>query len=219
MSPLDQAGSMASTQDADLLAHLTRDARGTFCELPKGYVFRSGQPLLKVAYLVRGALRITVTDDAGKTSFVADAHAGDFVGLSSLYPGTAHLTHMARALVHSELVELEAASFRVSMAANHTISMAAMEQLGRDLKAAEARVHEQVNLTVNERIEIALRRLALQPTAEQTPQGYLIRVSQRELGEIVGCTREMATRSINELVAAGTVIRKRGRNRALILAR
>jgi CRP/FNR family cyclic AMP-dependent transcriptional regulator len=63
-----------------------------------------------------------------------------------------------------------------------------------------------VHLGAAERVLYVIRDLSRMSGVEQTEQGALVAVTKKELGNMAGCSRETASRSLQELEADGSII-------------
>lgn len=64
-------------------------------------------------------------------------------------------------------------------------------------------INEMVNLDARERVRTNLNRLCHDDSAVRATNGIEVRISRCDLGKVVGCSREVAGRVVNELISAG----------------
>ncbi len=81
-----------------------------------------------------------------------------------------------------------------------------LAQWGRRQRRLEIKVHDLARADVAQRVERALRHLARLPNAAPHPGGMQVRITRQELGQFVGCSREMAGRVLKSLQQSGALM-------------
>ncbi len=84
--------------------------------------------------------------------------------------------------------------------------------LGRRLREANERLTRQSFQTVQSRVAIVLIDLIAQARAEGAPDGdVLLRITQADIAQLAGSSRESASRFLETLRRAGVITQGRGR--------
>ncbi len=81
-----------------------------------------------------------------------------------------------------------------------------LAQWGRRQRRLEIKVHDLARADVAQRVERALHHLARLPNAVSHPGGTQVRITRQELGQFVGCSREMAGRVLKSLQQSGALM-------------
>jgi CRP/FNR family transcriptional regulator, cyclic AMP receptor protein len=177
---------------------------------PKGIrVFHEGDHS-DACYIVRsGDLRVTREHPDGRAIALATLHPGDFFGELAMLDGEARSASV-EAITDCELLALPAADVRNLLQGSAEITVKLVIALTRRLREANERISRQSFQTVPSRVAGVLSQLI----AEEAPErrdGVTIRMTQADLAQLAGTSRESVSRFLAVLERAGVVRCGRGR--------
>jgi len=162
-------------------------------------------------YLVRsGDLRVTREHPDGRAIALATLGPGDLFGELAMLDGEARSASVDT-LSDSELLALPAADFRRLLADHPEISVKLVAALTRRLRETNERVARQSFQTVPSRVAGVLTQLIAEETAPEGRQGVTIRMTQADLAQLAGTSRESVSRFLATLERARVVRVGRGR--------
>ncbi len=162
-------------------------------------------------YVVRsGDLRVTREHSDGRAIALATLGAGDFFGELAMLDGQARSASV-ETLSDAELVALPASDFRRLLAERPEISLKLIGALTRRLRETNERVARQSFQTVPSRVAGVLTRLIAEESAPDARHGATIRMTQSDLAQLAGTSRESVSRFLATLERAGVVRVGRGR--------
>jgi CRP-like cAMP-binding protein len=199
-----------------LFAELSRDELRRIADVaiprsfPKGVrVFHEGDTS-DACYIVRdGDLRVTREHSDGRAIALATLGPGDFFGeLAMLDGGTRSAS--VEAITDCELLGLPASDVRRVIAAHGDIAAKLIVAITRRLRETNERVARQSFQTVPSRVAGVLSQLIAE---EMTPEsaGITVRMTQADLAQLAGTSRESVSRFLATLERAGVVSVGRGR--------
>ncbi len=162
-------------------------------------------------YLVRrGDLRVTREHPDGRAIALATLGPGDIFGELAMLDGEARSASV-ETLADSELLALPAADVRRLLADHPGISVKLIAALTRRLRETNERVARQSFQTVPSRVAGVLTQLIAEEAASPGRQGITIRMTQADLAQLAGTSRESVSRFLATLERAGVVRVGRGR--------
>jgi CRP/FNR family transcriptional regulator len=162
-------------------------------------------------YLVRsGDLRVTREHPDGRAIALATLGPGDLFGELAMLDGEARSASV-ETLSDSELVALPAADFRRLLADHPEISVKLVAALTRRLRETNERVARQSFQTVPSRVAGVLTQLIAEETAAEGRHGVTVRMTQADLAQLAGTSRESVSRFLATLERAHVVRVGRGR--------
>jgi CRP-like cAMP-binding protein len=162
-------------------------------------------------YLVRtGDLRVTREHSDGRAIALATLGPGDIFGELAMLDGQARSASV-ETLSDSELLALTAADFRRLLAEHSEISVKLIIALTRRLRETNERVARQSFQTVPSRVAGVLTQLTAEEAAAEGRTGVTIRMTQADLAQLAGTSRESVSRFLATLERAGVVRVGRGR--------
>lgn len=171
-------------------------------------ILREGDVPTSLFWLASGEAAVRLPNWRGHDVILGYFGEGDFFGEMGMLrlPGTR--TAMVRATRESLVLEIGYPTFRRIAGEEDSLWLALVGQLGDRLRDANRRLIDTGLLRVPERILEVLHKLAAQPTAEAVAGGHRVRISRQELAQLVGCTREVVSRAVNQLEAGGKLSRQ-----------
>jgi len=160
-------------------------------------------------YVVRsGSCRVTRQHTDGRAITLASFGPGDFFGELAMLDGEVR-SATAEAIEDLELLALPATDMRALMRRNVEIPAKLVVALTRRLRAANDRIARQSFQTVPSRVAGVLIRLT-RDEANGHP-GATIRMTQADLAQLAGTSRESVSRFLATLERAGVLQVGRGR--------
>jgi CRP/FNR family transcriptional regulator, cyclic AMP receptor protein len=162
-------------------------------------------------YLVRtGDLRVTREHPDGRAIALATLGPGDIFGELAMLDGEARSASV-ETLTDAELLALPAADVRRLLADHPEISVKLIAALTRRLRETNERVARQSFQTVPSRVAGVLTQLIAEESAPAGRHGITIRMTQADLAQLAGTSRESVSRFLATLERAGVVQVGRGR--------
>jgi CRP/FNR family transcriptional regulator, cyclic AMP receptor protein len=162
-------------------------------------------------FVVRsGDLRVTREHSDGRAIALATFGPGDIFGELAMLDGEARSASV-ETLTESELLALPASDVRRLLADHPKISVKLIAALTRRLRETNERVARQSFQTVPSRVAGVLTQLVAEETASEGRQGVTVRMTQADLAQLAGTSRESVSRFLATLERAGVVMVGRGR--------
>jgi CRP-like cAMP-binding protein len=178
---------------------------------PKGVrVFHEGDHS-DACYIVRtGDLRVTREHSDGRAIALATLGPGDIFGeLAMLDGGTRSAS--VETLTDAELLALPASDVRRVIAAHGDIAAKLIVAITRRLRETNERVARQSFQTVPSRVAGVLNQLIAEEAIPEERRGITVRMTQADLAQLAGTSRESVSRFLATLERAGVVSVGRGR--------
>jgi CRP/FNR family transcriptional regulator len=178
---------------------------------PKGVrVFHEGDHS-DACYIVRsGDLRVTREHPDGRAIALATLGPGDIFGELAMLDGEARSASV-EALSDCELLALPATDVRRLLQATAEITVKLVVALTRRLREANERIARQSFQTVPSRVAGVLSQLIAEEAPREARDGVTIRMTQADLAQLAGTSRESVSRFLAVLERAGVVQVGRGR--------
>jgi CRP/FNR family transcriptional regulator len=178
---------------------------------PRGVrVFHEGDSS-DACYIVRsGDLRVTREHSDGRAIALATLGPGDIFGELAMFDGGLRSASV-ETLDDSELLALPAADLKRLLAEHPEISVKLITALVRRLRETNERVARQSFQTVPSRVAGVLSRLIAEESWPEGRDGITVRMTQADLAQLAGTSRESVSRFLATLERAGVVRVGRGR--------
>jgi CRP/FNR family cyclic AMP-dependent transcriptional regulator len=178
---------------------------------PRGVrVFHEGDRS-DVCYIVRaGDLRVTREHPDGRAIALATLGPGDIFGELAMLDGEARSASV-ETLSECELLALPAGDVRRMLQSSSEITVKLVVALTRRLREANERIARQSFQTVPSRVAGVLSQLIAEETPLEGRNGITIRMTQADLAQLAGTSRESVSRFLAVLERAGVVEVGRGR--------
>ena len=175
--------------------------------LQKGQLlFGQGEPGDAVYLVAAGSIAIVLTTADGRELVINEMRAGDFFGELALFPGQTH-TAGAVAVAASLVLCLPCAAFLAELDSQPSLMRRLLDTFAQRLRASSERESALAFMTAPAR----LARLLLQNVATDGVTGPLVTISQEELAQRVGVTRQTVAKVLGGWRRAGWIITGRGR--------
>jgi CRP-like cAMP-binding protein/formamidopyrimidine-DNA glycosylase len=178
---------------------------------PKGVrVFHEGDTS-DACYIVReGDLRVTREHSDGRAIALATLGRGDIFGELAMLDGGSRSASV-ETLTDSELLALPASDVRRVIATHGDIAAKLIVALTRRLRETNERVARQSFQTVPSRVAGVLNQLIAEEAIPEDREGITVRMTQADLAQLAGTSRESVSRFLATLERAGVVQVGRGR--------
>lgn len=193
-----------------VLHHLAERVR--FCEWPRGAtILRKGDPGDAMMIVVLGRVKITSVTDSGRETVLNIIEPGESFGEMSLLDGEPRCAD-AVATEATKAIVLGRKPFQEALAADRTFGIQLIADLCRRLRKTTAIVEDTLFLDPPTRLARRVRNL-VQDNGTQRDDGMWVLkgISQQELADAVGLTRESVNKLLNHWQNDGLVsIERRG---------
>ena len=178
---------------------------------PKGVrVFHEGDDS-DACYVVRsGDLRVTREHSDGRAIALATLSSGDFFGELAMLDGGARSASV-ETLSDAELLALPAMDMRRVISQHGDIAAKLIVALTRRLRETNERVARQSFQSVPSRVAGVLNQLVAEESIPEDRDGITVRMTQADLAQLAGTSRESVSRFLATLERAGVVAVGRGR--------
>jgi CRP/FNR family transcriptional regulator, cyclic AMP receptor protein len=213
----DREANVGLLQRVPLFSELSRDDLEQISRVavarnyPRGVrVFHEGDRS-NACYIVRsGDLRVTREHPDGRAIALATLGPGDIFGELAMLDGEARSASV-EALSECELLALPAGDVRRMLQSSSEITVKLVVALTRRLREANERIARQSFQTVPSRVAGVLSQLIAEETPLERGDGITIRMTQADLAQLAGTSRESVSRFLAVLERAGVVHVGRGR--------
>jgi CRP/FNR family transcriptional regulator len=213
----DREPNVALLQRVPLFNELSREEleRISRVAVPRSYpkgvrVFHEGDHS-DACYIVRsGDLRVTREHPDGRAIALATLGSGDIFGELAMLDGEARSASV-EALTDCQLLALPAADVRRLLQSSSEITVKLVVALTRRLREANERIARQSFQTVPSRVAGVLSQLIAEEAPLETREGVTIRMTQADLAQLAGTSRESVSRFLATLERASVVRVGRGR--------
>jgi CRP-like cAMP-binding protein len=178
---------------------------------PRELVVQQGDPGDGLYVIAAGYLKVTLTGPTGTTSTLSIMGPGEMFGELSLLDGGARSATVT-AITRCELLAIERQSFLRLFESRPNLGITIMEVVARRLRRLSERSDDLATLPVPTRLAKQLLQLAGAHAIRVAPGRLRLAVplSQRELGELVGATRESVNKCLRQWKKRGTVDEEAG---------
>ena len=171
-------------------------------------LMREGDSTENVYFVLRGTMRVLVSDLEGREVILSILGPGELFGEMGVIDG---LSRSATVIASEacDLVVIANADFKRCLAENFDLSLSIMRGLVQRLRAADKAIESLALLDVYGRVA----RLLLE-MAEDGPDGRRVvtrKVTKQDMAKMVGASREMVSRVMKDLQRQGLVEDVNGR--------
>ncbi len=162
-------------------------------------------------YIVReGSFRVTREHSDGRAITLATLSPGDIFGELAMLDGEVRSASV-EALDDGELLALPAGEVRALLARHPEITVKLIVAITRRLRETNERVARQSFQTVPSRVAGVLSQLIAEEAIPAERRGITVRMTQADLAQLAGTSRESVSRFLATLERAGVVAVGRGR--------
>jgi CRP-like cAMP-binding protein len=178
---------------------------------PKGVrIFHEGDHSDACYIVCEGDLRVTREHSDGRAIALATLGPGDIFGELAMLDGGVRSASV-EALTDAELLGLPASDVRRVIAGHGDIAAKLIVALTRRLRETNERVSRQSFQTVPSRVAGVLSQLIAEEIVPEERHGITVRMTQADLAQLAGTSRESVSRFLATLERAGVVSVGRGR--------
>lgn len=163
-------------------------------------IFSMGSPGNSMMAVLSGSIRISIPSSSGKEIVLAILQPGEVFGEIALLDGKER-TADARAMTDCQLAILQRSDVLALLERHPSAWLKVVEVLCERLRRTDQQISELALLQLPIRLAKALLRLA--EGSPTSTRGIEIQLSQRELGNFVGATRESVNKCLGEWQRAG----------------
>jgi CRP-like cAMP-binding protein len=172
-------------------------------------IFVKGSPGTCLFAVCRGVVLVTSTSSDGKSLFLNEIKEGEIFGEIALLDGQPR-TADAAAFTDCSLIVIERRDFLPLLRSNPDVTLKLVEILCSRLRRTTEQVEDLMFMDLRSRLAKTLLRLS-----QGSAGGRMLEISQGELSQIVGLSREMINRQLQVWVREGYL--KLERRRLIIL--
>ena len=188
------------------LDHITTYVRRR--SVPKGTViFRKGDPGVGLIGVLSGAVKISVASADGRDVVLNIIREGEVFGEIALLDGRAR-TADATTMSDCELMTIERREFIPFLRSQPDVTLKLMEILCSRLRRTSEQVQEVTFLNLSTRLAKTMIRLA--EKAKDSDRGGKVTITQREISQIVGRSRESTNKRLRAWQKSGWIRLERG---------
>jgi CRP/FNR family transcriptional regulator, cyclic AMP receptor protein len=186
---------------APVLARLLSGGRVLRLEA-RSIIRREGDDRAHLDLVIAGVVRVYVTAPDHRTLTVRYVRPGDLLGAASLFAQRFALPGTIQAVTEAELLRLDPRVVRQTADTDVRVARALIDELTERVQSFVPEIAGGAFATVRQRVARHLLDLAA-----QRPSGrvLVVGVTQRELADAVGTTREVVVRALRHLREAGLV--------------
>lgn len=169
-------------------------------------IILAGDVAASLFFILDGSVSVIVEGDEDHEMVVSYLNPGDFFGELGLYGEEFEIrSALVQAKTHCEVAEISYERFHKIRDQFPDILFQMGTQLASNLRKTTRKLSDLAFVDVTGRVAHTLLDLCKQPDAMTHPDGMQIKITRRELGRIVGCSREMAGRVLKTLEDEGLV--------------
>lgn len=212
-------GTFFSTLDPVVVDRI-RDAAASRTYPSRSYIFYEGDPGTGVYVVESGLLRIDRTTPRGRVVLLDLAIEGALIGDLSVIDGDWRSASLST-VTECSVLFLPAQAFRVMLRDDPAIQTAVMQRLTRRIRSLSTQFLETSTMDASARVAAALVRLVhIEQTLGRIDHGVSgpldlhLPISQEELGQWAGLSREGAVKGLSTLRSIGLI--ETGRKRVYI---
>ena len=178
---------------------------------PQQVIFREGDESDTCYIVSRGHTRAVREHVDGRTITLAHFGPGDVFGELAMFDDERR-SATVEAMDELQAFAVMSADMRRLMREHPDIAVKLVIALGRRLRDANERLSRQSFQTVQSRVAVVLRQLVEQARSEGAGDGdVLVRITQADIAQLAGSSRESASRFLAVLERAGVITQGRGR--------
>ena len=168
-------------------------------------IISAGDPSNTLYYIRSGSVSVIHEDQDGHEMVLAYLHAGDFFGEIGMFDERHERSARVRTRGPCEVIQISYQRIQELCASEPDVVFAMLTALSLRVRDTSRKVGDLVFKDVAGRIARALLDLCEEPEAKRRAEGIAIDITRQELGRIVGCSREMASRVLKSMEERGNV--------------
>lgn len=168
-------------------------------------IIKAGDKPDVLYFILEGSVTVLMENAEGHEIVLDYLNRGAFFGEMGLFGDSGKRSAWVRTRTACVMAEIGYAKFRQVAEQDPEVLFAILGQMAQRLRRTSRKVADLAFLDVTGRIARTLLDLCEQPEAMTHPEGMQIRITRQEIGNIVGCSREMAGRVLKELEEQGLI--------------
>ena len=168
-------------------------------------IVRRGEVPAEIFFILKGSVAVMVEHEDGHELIIAYLGPGEFFGELGLFDDTASRCAWISARSECELVRVAYPRFKAMLRHHPELLLQLTGQLAQRLRITSEKLGDLAFLDVTGRIASVLLQLCRDSQAMTHPDGMLLRLSRSELGRLVNCSRQMASRVLHDLENQGLI--------------
>jgi CRP/FNR family cyclic AMP-dependent transcriptional regulator len=168
-------------------------------------IISAGDPSNTLYFIRKGSVSVIHEDQDGHEMVLAYLNAGDFFGEIGMFDERHERSARVRTRTPCEVVQISYQRIQELCADEPDVVLAMLLAMSLRVRDTSRKVGDLAFKDVAGRIARALLDLCEQPEAEPRAQGIAIDITRQELGRIVGCSREMASRVLRSMEERGNL--------------
>jgi len=168
-------------------------------------IINAGDYSSSLYYIISGSVSVILEDQDGHEMVLAYLNAGELFGEIGLFDERHERSAWVKARTDSEIAELSYERLIELTQTDPEVIFSLLMMLSLRIRDTSRKLGDLAFRDVAGRIARALLDLCEQPDARQVPGGTAINITRQELGRIVGCSREMASRVLRNMEERGVV--------------
>jgi CRP/FNR family transcriptional regulator, cyclic AMP receptor protein len=163
-------------------------------------IFSKGEPGNSLIAVISGTVKISVSSADGRSAILNLIGAGEIFGEVAVLDGLGARTADATANTNCEIFVIDRREFVPFVRSQPALAMKFIELLCRRLRRTSDQVEDVILQNLPGRLASALLRLT-----ENKPGGRTIAITQQEISEMVGMSRESINKQLRAWAARGWV--------------
>ncbi len=199
-----QYGTQRRTQFTPEIEQMIADATPVHV-VSRNMIVKRGEIPAEIFFILRGSVAVMVEHEDGHELIISYLGPGEFFGELGLFGDTALRSAWISARSECELVRIEYQRFKAMLREQPELLMQLTGQLAQRLRNTSEKLGDLAFLDVTGRVASTLLQLCQDSQAITHPDGMLLRITRQELGRLVNCTRQMASRVLQTLEAQGLI--------------
>lgn len=168
-------------------------------------IISAGDPSKTLYYICKGSVSVIHEDQDGHEMVLAYLNAGDFFGEIGMFDERHERSARVRTRAPCEVIQISYQRIQELCAHEPDVIFAMLMVMSLRVRDTSRKVGVLAFKDVAGRIARALLELCEQPEARRRTEGTAIDITRQELGRIVGCSREMASRVLKSMEERGNV--------------
>ncbi len=172
---------------------------------PNTTIINAGDYSNSLYYIASGSVSVILEDQDGHEMVLAYLNEGEFFGEIGLFDESHERSAWVRSRSRTEIAQLSYERLMELTKTDPDVILALLMMMSLRIRDTSRKLGDLAFLDVAGRIARALLELCEQPDAKKVPSGTAVRITRQELGRIVGCSREMASRVLRSMEDRGMV--------------
>jgi CRP/FNR family transcriptional regulator, cyclic AMP receptor protein len=194
---------MGNLSENVLAGYFEKHHRHTYAS--NSTIISAGDHSTTLYYIIRGSVSVIIEDHDGHEMVLAYLYKGDFFGEIGMFDERHERSAWVRARSECEIAQISYDRIKQLCKDDPDVIFAMLMALSLRVRDTSRKLGDLAFKDVKGRIARALLDLCEQPHASHRVDGVAIEITRTELGRIVGCSREMASRVLKSMEARGNL--------------